>query len=167
MTDIADYQGRILTALDKISSLATDLATKKNVPQGDPDAGLKTELDHALRDLQAEQSNVQRLNADIQALNDAKDAAPASLDGNSAKMQSRIENMDLQIDRLKAANAHLRESIGRLREKNIKNLGDDAAIDESLRAELEALQVLRAAEVGEMDNILEELKPLVEGRIDA
>jgi len=83
------------------------------------------------------------------------------------RLTARIENQDIQFQRLKDANAQLRESNAVLRERNAANVGDPDAINQSLQAELDALKTTRAADVEEMDTILEELKPLVEGKINA
>ncbi|NOX74980.1 MAG: hypothetical protein GXP03_15620 [Alphaproteobacteria bacterium] len=78
-----------------------------------------------------------------------------------ARLNARIENQDVQFQRLKGANAQLRDSNALLRERNVEMLGDADAIDQSMRAELEALKTTRAADVEEMNTILDELKPLV------
>jgi chromosome segregation ATPase len=78
-----------------------------------------------------------------------------------SRLTARIENQDVQFQRLKGANAQLRDSNATLRERNVDMLGDAGAIDGSLRAELEALKTTRAADVEEMNTILDELKPLV------
>jgi chromosome segregation ATPase len=83
------------------------------------------------------------------------------------RLNTRIVNQDVQFQRLKDANAQLRESNALLRARNLEMLGDAAAIDQSMLAELDALKTTRAADVDEMDTILQELKPLVEGKINA
>jgi chromosome segregation ATPase len=86
------------------------------------------------------------------------------LEDKVSRLNARIENQDVQFQRLKAANAQLRDSNALLRERNVEQLGDASVIDQSMRAELEALKATRAADVDEMDTILEELKPLMEGQ---
>ncbi len=81
------------------------------------------------------------------------------------RLKARIESQDVQFQRLKSANAQLRESVAILRDRNAEFLPDADAIDQSMRAELESLRSTRAADVDEMDTILQELKPLVEGQI--
>ncbi len=77
------------------------------------------------------------------------------------RLTARIENQDVQFQRLKGANAQLRESNALLRGRNVEMLGDPEAINQSLQAELDALKTNRAADVDEMNTILDELKPLV------
>lgn len=81
-----------------------------------------------------------------------------------SRLNARIENQDIQFQRLKDANAQLRDSNALLRERNVEMLADVSVIDQSMKAELEALKTTRAADVDEMTTILEELKPLVEGQ---
>ncbi len=89
------------------------------------------------------------------------------LEERAAHLMARIENQDVQFQRLKDANAQLRDSNAVLRERNAAMLADPAAINQSMQAELDALKTTRAADVDEMDAILEELKPLVEGNANA
>jgi len=91
----------------------------------------------------------------------------APLEATIIRLNARIENQDIQFQRLKSATAQLRESIGILRARNADMLPDPAVINQAMIAELEALKSTRAADVAEMDTILEELKPLVEGQINA
>ncbi len=84
-----------------------------------------------------------------------------------SRLTARIENQDVQFRRLKEANRQLRDSNAVLRERNLEMVADPAAIDQSLKAELEALKTMRESDVDEMDAILDELKPLVEGKINA
>lgn len=83
------------------------------------------------------------------------------------RLNARIESQDVQFQRLKDANAQLRESNTVLRERNAALLPDADVINKSMLVELEALKATRAADVDEMDSILEQLKPLVEGQISA
>jgi chromosome segregation ATPase len=87
--------------------------------------------------------------------------ATSHLEETIARLTARIENQDVQFQRLKGANAQLRDSNAMLRERNVEMLGDADAIDQSMRAELEALKTTRASDVEEMNTILDELKPLV------
>ncbi|MFT5004660.1 MAG: cell division protein FtsB, partial [Paracoccaceae bacterium] len=91
-------------------------------------------------------------------------SSSAHLEEKIAVLNARIENQDVQFQRLKAANAQLRDSNALLRDRNSEMLGDPSAVNQSMIAELEALKATRAAEVDEMDTILDELKPLMEGQ---
>ena len=83
------------------------------------------------------------------------------------RLTARIETQDQQFQLLKEANEQLRESNAILRERNLEMLSDPSAIDQSLKAELDALKAMRSADIEEMDAILDELKPLVEEKINA
>ncbi len=91
----------------------------------------------------------------------------ARFEATITRLNARIENQEIQFQRLKSATAQLRESIGILRIRNADMLADPGVINQAMMAELEALKSTRAADVDEMDTILEELKPLVEGQINA
>jgi len=83
------------------------------------------------------------------------------------QLTARINTQDQQFQLLKEANEQLRESNAILRERNLEMLPDPSAIDQSLKAELDALKAMRAADIEEMDAILDELKPLVEEKVNA
>ncbi len=197
MEDIEQYQSRITAALDRISKEVANAGTRETDDDHlrQRDAALIEELEATLKeeraDLVAERSETTRLRAALQtaeaagrsaladrdqALAKVREARAAAANGSQPggaleskieRLNARIENQDIQFQRLKAATAQLRESIGILRTRNADMLADPAAIDQSLRVELEALKSTRAADVDEMDTILEELKPLVEGQVNA
>lgn len=197
MHDIEHYQARISAALEQISFQVSNAGSKDADEDRlrQRDAELIEELEAALKeeraDLLAERAETERLQTALKtaeaaaknaaaerdhALSAAKDAEAAhpdvhqsdpALERKVERLNARVENQDIQFQRLKGATAQLRETIGILRDRNTNMVGDPDAIDQSLRAELEALKATRAADVDEMDTILEELKPLVEGQINA
>jgi uncharacterized coiled-coil protein SlyX len=129
----------------------------------------RAERDAARRDLAEAKSAADAAARDAEAA--AREAVKANatqhLEDRIERLLGRIESQDVQFQRLKDANAHLRDSNAKLREKNVELLADPDAINQSLQAELDSLKVTRAADADEMDNILEELKPLVEEQLNA
>lgn len=234
MTDIDQYQSRIVAALDRISWLTQQQANAPKVVQAPAD---NSALEAALADeharLQSERASTaalrakldqeraahealsQQIDEDRAAMREAADTLATALADKAAvaaqlkaaeeagavlakkldeaersqsqmardtqraieaalvaheksdRLMGRIESQESQFQRLKDANATLRDSNANLREKNIEMLGDPDAINSSLATELAALKTLRAADVGEMDAILQELKPLIEGQNNA
>jgi len=121
----------------------------------------QAENDQALAELRTELASA---TAQVKAAEGASAATIAAMHEQIDRQAGRIESLDNQFQRLKDANATLRESNASLREKNIEFLGDVTAINGSIAAELSAIKTLRAADVEEMDTILQELKPLVKGQ---
>jgi cell division protein FtsB len=94
---------------------------------------------------------------------DAPEPAPPPPPPAPAEVQARIDALTRENQRLRAANAGLRESLALLEDQIAQGAVDPGSIDRALRAELEALRADRAAEVAELDGILAELKPLISG----
>ena len=195
MDKIEKLQARIFSALDTISQ-AVDTPSSASDADAlrARDADLIEELEATLAeeraDLQMERETVaslqkraaelqSELGAAQQARAEAEDALaqqkskgnvappPAPKEDEIERLNARIESQDLQFQRLRAANAQPRESIGILRERNTAMLADVDAIDQAMKAELEALRSTRSADVDQMNTILEGLKPLVEGQAHA
>ncbi len=79
------------------------------------------------------------------------------------ELLARIDALTRENQRLRSANAGLRESLAQIEGEIAQGAVDPGSIDRALRAELEALRADRAAEVAELDGILAELKPLIAG----
>ncbi len=125
------------------------------------------ESQQALREAKKAQTAAESLVERLERQQNNGARASATMQDKVQRLNDRIASQDAQFQRLKGANTQLRDSNGLLRERNAENLGDASAIDQSMRAELEALRAVRAADAEEMDTILDELKPLLEGKIDA
>lgn len=120
-----------------------------------------------LADLQNKLSEAEQANIDLSRDQARSSNSTSAMEEKIARLMGRIQSQDNQFQRLKDANATLRDSNAGLRAKNLEMLGDPTAINVSMAAELEALKVSRAADVEEMDAILNELEPLVGGQKDA
>ncbi len=167
MKEIEQYQRRIMAALEKISAMAGAMDAGTTAPDPSEIEELKGALQNAQAELATEKTNAAALAEQLQEQKGSAETDDLPFDGRVERLREKVQNQELKIQRLKNANTHLRETNGRLREEALANIGDATTIDASMQAELEALRATRAAEVGEMDAILEELKPLVEGRINA
>jgi hypothetical protein len=110
-----------------------------------------------------------RSNAAEQSLFDALQAERAQTAGLMQRVgtqQAQLQEMDVHLQRLRAATERLRDLNGQLRTALTAGLTPEL-IDTALAAEVEALQALRAADAAEVDAILAELKPLIEDAIHA
>ncbi len=89
-------------------------------------------------------------------------------DGNLAEgLTGRVTVLETALDRVKAVNAQLRANNAALREAAVAGQADGAALDESLKAEIEALSAAREADRAEMDAIMAALKPIIEETANA
>lgn len=153
MSNIEDLQARITAALDRasaglermggagplgdVAALEAQLAEERTV-----NAQLEQRL-ATLRDRQAEELSIAR--------SEMKDT------------RTKVDALDLELQRLRQANALLRESNAALREANEAGVGDAQLINQAMLAELEALRAARAAEVAEASAILSALTPMLDG----
>ncbi len=159
MSDIEELQGRILAAMERASRGLEKLAVAK---EEGPD--LSQELDEErLANAQLTErvkTLKQRLETETAEVQAKLDAAEAQL-AQSADGQSRIAKLDVELQRVRRANAQLSEACAALRAANEKGVGEPHLINKAMLAELDALRAARAADIAETDAILSALTPLV------
>ncbi|MGC9418449.1 MAG: hypothetical protein ACP5EN_05685 [Rhodovulum sp.] len=157
MSDITEFERRITAALERIG---TGLGGLEKV---DPDRPDPAEF-AALRDaLESERTANAQLNERVKAIRERQETQVARLDQRAQDMTERAAKLEAELDRLRGVNARLRETSAALRAANAQGLGDPAAIDAAMAAELDALAVLRESDRAELEEIMAELKPLAEG----
>ncbi|MFC7703482.1 hypothetical protein ACFQXB_04660 [Plastorhodobacter daqingensis] len=157
MTDLAELEGRITMALDRI---ALGLEALPSVPASSGSA--EQDLPVLQQALEAERDESNRLAREIEDLRHHL----AQQDGASeerARLAAQLEVHGREIQRLRRANGHVRQVIGRLRAALEARVSDPQLVNEAMAAELEALQAARSVDLAEIDEILAELDPLVEG----
>lgn len=158
MTDFSALESRLRAALEGIAAGLSAGASSA------PAAGAREGDLAALRAaLAAESEKVAALTA---KLNAAKDKAPAggAAKGKLEALTAQLDVQGLEMQRLRKANALLREQLRALTEAAVAG-GEGASgaqINKALAVEVEALRAERAAESAELDAILAALEPLVE-----
>ncbi|CUX81993.1 MAG: putative transmembrane and coiled-coil 2 protein [Roseibaca calidilacus] len=156
MTDIEKIETRLSRALDRIAAAAGKLAT--------PAAPAAPEDEDATRlraELEAERAKTAQLNERVNAVRQRQDSSVASMERRLARMTEQLDLQSLEMLRLKKANSKLIEANRQLREGREAQVIEPSAINRSLVAELEALRAERASELAEMEDVLGELKPLM------
>ena len=161
MTDISEFEQRISTALDRIGQGLSNLNTQA-VPSSE--GGDSAELQSAL---DAEKEAVAQLEERVQDLNRKKEHLANVLETQKNDVREQLAQKDGDIQRLEAVNAQLRDNNRALREANETGVGEPDLINAAMATELESLRTSRNSDRAELDAILTELKPLVEGRADA
>ena len=155
MSDLNDLEGRITAALERAGQGLERLAPVPDAPPVDADA-----MERLRETLEAEKTANAQLEERVRALRAHRDEAVA-------EAQARVEAAEAELAQLRAVNDKLREANRALREANAESLGDAAAIDAAMAAELETLRSLRAGDRAELDAILAELEPLTGEKADA
>ena len=158
MGQIQDLEHRIAAAFARISAGVEALATERSfqpeamvatIPSVDPDASVLAEL-AALR----------------QEAADREAALMAEVD----TLTRHLDAQGLDVQRLSATVAQLREDLRRLREAAVQGVVDPGLINKAMMAELEAMRTTRGAEANEMNDILTALVGVLdteEARADA
>ena len=143
MSDVRELGDRITVALDRIRR-GMDAQGKSNAAE--------QSLFDALQEERAETKRLKAQLAQVQQ-GDSGDRIVAQ--------QAELQDLDVNLQRLRASNEQLRDMNAKLRSALTVGL-DPELLNESMQAEIEALHTLRAADAAEVNAILAELKPLIE-----
>ena len=161
MADITDLEQRITAALDRIGNGLDGLTA---ADQGKLD---KAEIADLRESLEAEKTANSQLEERVVAIKDKQVTLVAALEAEVDKLRNDHARNTADVQNIKRVNVKLRKNNSALRDANQQGIGDASLINSGLDAELDALRVSRDSDRAELDAILVELKPLVEGRADA
>ncbi len=161
MTDVAELEKRLSAALDRIASGVAAMASPA------PDAGDSEEVARLRESIESERSANAQLEQRVIAIKDKQEKLVANLEAEVARLRQELEDREATLHRVKRINQRLRENNRALREANRAALGDAELINTSMVTELDALRLSRETDRAELDTILNELKPLVEGGANA
>lgn len=158
--DIVALEQRLSAALERIRAGIGHLGAKT------PEAGADDSetLAAVKAELAAEKETTSKLTEEVAALQALQEGKFEEVAVLTEKAKGQLTRYEKEVQRLKAANAELRDINTKLRDAMQADLGDGAAlINEALQAELDALKAVRAADAAEVDAVLADLKPIVEG----
>ncbi|MEP3676982.1 hypothetical protein [Sulfitobacter sp.] len=151
MSDIEELQRRITAAMDQVAFGLDKLGTGATGP--DPET---------LQQLEDERTANAQLQERVRSLRTKSDAEIATLRAGLDEGDARMAQLDVELQRVRRANAQLSDACAALREANAEGVGDPHLINKAMLAELEALRAARAADLAEASTILSSLQPLVE-----
>ena len=161
MSDITELEQRITAALDRIGGCLDGLAA---ADWGKLD---KAEIAKLREALDAEKTANSQLEERVVSIKDKQVTLVETLEGEVAKLRDDYGRHSAEVQNLKRVNAKLRKNNRALREANTQGVGDTGVINSGRDAELDALRVSRDSDRAELDAILVELTPLVEGGANA
>lgn len=156
MSDIDEIARRIHAALDRVA-----YRIEKLDGGGGGDAGA---LQAALENERA--ANAQ-LEARVAAIKERQETTMAQLQEQVSGQAAQLAALGDEIQRLRKANAQLRDNNRLLREANEAGGAEPHLINKAMLSELEALRAARGAETAELEAILSALGPLLEPAMDA
>lgn len=175
MSDIAQLEQRITSALDRIRRGIENLPAQSVAPSGS-EASIRPTAADAPPESAATQAQVAELTARldeektanaqleerVRLLKQRQDGKLAELESNVDAGRTRASRMDRELQRLRQVNAELRDINGQLREAVSAGISEPHLVNKAMLAELEALRATRASDAAEMDMILDELTPILE-----
>ncbi|MGB5865062.1 MAG: hypothetical protein WBG95_12275 [Sulfitobacter sp.] len=156
MSDIEELQRRITAAMDQVAFGLDKLGAAK-------DASADADMQSALEE---ERTANAQLEERVRGLRAKSDSEIASLRTQVEQSEARMTQLDIELQRVRRANAQLSDACEALRAANAEGLGDAHLINKSMLAELEALRAARAADVAEASVILAGLQPLLDAAAD-
>jgi DNA repair exonuclease SbcCD ATPase subunit len=150
MSEIEELERRISAAFERIREAIDGIGPA-------PESGGLEEA------LQAEKDAHAQLAERFRALKERESAV-------AQQLQERARQLDaqgLELQRMRKNVIQLRETVRALREAQSEGLAEPHLLNRAMLAELETLRAARLSEIAEMDEILSELKPLLEEPQDA
>ena len=161
MSDISILEGRITAALDRIRrgvEWMDELAAA--APASPADVASHEALTLRSR-LEEERTVNAQLEERVRALKERQDGRVAQLEAEVAENRVRLSEVDEDMQRLRQANAELRDIGAQLRVALAEGVAEPQLINRAMLAELEALRAARAADLAEVNAVIAELRPLV------
>lgn len=133
-------------------------------PQADKAAekALEAEIAKLKTALAAEKATVAQLNERLKSVKEREHSSQGQLEAKVEKMTQQLDVQGLELQRMRKSTVQLREHLRVLHEAAADNMAEPHLINKAMLAELENLRATRHTETAEMDEILAELKPLIE-----
>lgn len=151
MSDIVELQRRITAAMDQVAFGLDKLGPASTGPD-----------EETLRKLEDERTANAQLQERVRNLRTKSETELANLRTQMGEGEARMAQLDIELQRVRRANAQLNDACAALRAANAEGVGDPHLINRTMLTELESLRAARAADVAEASVILASLQPLVD-----
>ncbi|WP_415234285.1 hypothetical protein [Pseudorhodobacter sp.] len=182
-SNIAELERRITAALGRIGAgldkwtpapavvpssseaAAQEKAAERMEParqEAETIAALEAEIAKLKTALAAEKTSTAQLNERLKSVKDREHSSQGQLESKVEKMTEQLDVQGLELQRMRKSTVQLREHLRVLHEAAASNMAEPQLINKAMLAELESLRATRHTETVEMDEILAELRPLVE-----
>jgi chromosome segregation ATPase len=161
MSDVSGLEQRITAALDRIGDGINQLTQTETAPADPGELSALQEL------LDGEKLANAQLEERVKAIKEKQESLVRNLEVEVTSLRADIAAKNEDADKMKRVNTRLRRNNRALRDANAQGVGDPELINDAMVAELDALRVSHESDRAELDSILVELKPLVEGAASA
>lgn len=153
MSDIAELEGRITAALERIGASVDGL--------GAVGAADGNEADAVREALEVEKVANAQLEERVSAIKEKQETIIKDMESRIETLTTDLSKHEADAKKMLHVNAQLRESNDALRASNESGVGDAHLINKAMQTDLEALKVTRKADLAELETIMAELKPLI------
>lgn len=165
--------GNEAAGASEIDALKAELATRSEAAAAEAAELRETLAEERARHselaarAEADRAALDAMQRDVEVLRATERLETVKDGGLAEEAQVKITRLEQALDRLRAVNGQLRQNNAALRDACAAGVTDASVVNDSLKAELEALQAAREADRAEIDSILSALKPIVEESADA
>ena len=159
MSNIEELERRIAAALDRIGKHVDNLEAVS------PASVNPEELAQLRAELEEEKLVSGQLEERNKKLREKYDAAWEVLEAELETQRMATAKLDMEMQRMRAANEQLRSSNAALREANEKGVGEPHLINKAMLAELEGLRASRAVDRAEAEAIAETIGLALNGQL--
>jgi hypothetical protein len=164
-SNIAELERRITAALARIGAGLDRLDDTPVAADAAPDDGaapLMAEIAALKTALAAEKAGAAQLKERLKSVGGRETLSQTQLEAKVEKMTQQLDIQGLELQRMRKSTVQLREHLRILHEAAAENMAEPHLINKAMLAELDSLRATRHTETAEMDEILAELKPLIE-----
>ena len=158
MADISEFEARIAGALDRIRYQIERRG--KAADQAGPEAG--PSVDELERKLAEERVVTAQLEERVKALKERQDRKIATLEKDLEAVRSANAVLEMDLAGLRQAYAELEGMFAKLRGAVEEGVAEPELINRAMKAELDGLRAMQAADAAEIGAVLAELKSVVE-----
>ena len=160
--------GRIGVGLDKWTAAAAVAPVSAATPAAPSSPEPNPAQNPVLADkvtqtaLASEKANAAQMAEKLKSFKERETSTQGQLEAKVEKMTQQLDVQGLELQRMRKSTVQLREHLRILHEAAADNMAEPHLINKAMMAELESLRATRHTETAEMDEILAELKPLIE-----
>lgn len=155
MSEIEALRDRIEVAFGRIEEA---LGRVQAIPERVVDPA---ELEAVRAELADERVVQAQLEERIRALKERHEKRVAELEAAVEAERGRLAALDHELQRLRQSNADLRDVAGQLRAALAEDVAEPELVNRAMVAEIEALRATRAADLAEIEAVIDTLRPHV------
>ncbi len=154
MSEIDELERRITAALERIGKSVESFEATPGGADPEEMAALKAALEEEKLVSAQHEERIKKLHSKL-------DAQSAGLGDELEAQRMATAKLDMEMQRMRAANEQLRASNAALREANEKGVGEPHLINKAMLAELEGLRAARAVDIAETGAIVDTIGALL------